>query len=1469
LADNPFSMVPYVGNLMGPTAKEIAKPKPWKGRKITGPKGTRFTWTKDTPPTAEDFDAMEAADRYEYDRKLSKGAPDRNPETTGAPVPPARKKVKTQIRAGTPDDPKPVSDVELQADLLQAKNPKLPRHEAMIHAARSLKGMGAGAVEGANQAQQMLSSAIAPVMGPVGEALGFVEGMMPSLTNLGSRLAGTTPQKLGKEMAPQAAAGLVTAPLSAVAELMQLADDKASPETKARAAGNLIAAGVLSELPMGGSISIAQKAAQSLLAKMGKTKQGMAAIQKAKAQAATVADVPKTVIEPQTPVQPTVKASKKASPSVETSSQKGTSVSESQVPGASPTSGGKRERIYKTATPTSIDDIKVGDVFKSSGNSKMSVIGGTITKITPTTVTYEGDYMGKLMQITVKKSELSGQEIKVLTDDITDSWWNDFDLREKERLASLYGKSPTKPVQSAQTSTPIESPPLSKTSSGDVSTPKNAVSVGETNAQKNTSVSDVKDPGADAKVTVGAGIKGNPHIEADKTTWYHGTSKVFEGELSDKGLHNDLGIFLTSDKNLASEYTKLTPFSKEPPSGTLVEASVKPKRVYDIRFGSHNPEEVGQVLDAMIARATRVAESDSAYLKASSAIDKFQNAKKGLLEAKTWQEWKRAEADLYDATMKLSVAEGAPGWGSNAPLREELRRLGYDAIRKVDDGSDTLAVLDPTIIKRKAPAPPENRVTSPASVQAAKLVPDAPKTVKADPPVSKPKAETSEAKISSDPNRGTEEPKATGISHAEVDSLRKEIGWQPRNPTQAKPDADLLQESKKLTGKERTVADRVMSDEDGKVTLSDPEAVALGNKLKKLKREMLDAKAKDDVEAFDLADEEAQRIADALDESGTRQGRAFRARRFLFDGQEDSWTLNRRAKKANLDQPLNTKQQAHLDKQIKELEAANATLKAERDAAVQKLDLFKSAAESKRSKGPMTAQARRTAALNSLRKLGIPTAEDIAKNAPTGGGMKSKQSGAVRIPEGETEQVAKAVRMLVRSYEGQGLDNWDKVLGKLKQDLPGIDEEQALWILSGNYKQAKLEADLAKRNVNRFMSDVNRDAKYRSKPFFVKAMQFGVDALSTTQRSLQTTLDDSLALIQMKNVLMWKPGTWMKGVGKSLQAGLRHNPIEFARREMTKVENHPLYARAVKAKLGLSDVDGAFNKQEEFFAGRLENHVPGIANSKAMATVLANQMRFDLFRKLAAAGPDTPEYLEDIARQINIATGKGSGHIAELLGSKPAGFISYAPRFYWSSWQHTLGVPLFSAKTAAGKGQALKMYGTQLAFYGLAIKVAQEFGFEVELDPRSQNFGVATAKDGSYSFDLFKKQAEPIRVGAQMLYGKFSKKGKFTKATDSYQATDLYDYAEQKASPVLRMTKMAATGSVYDDTIGEQRTAKVSDFWGSYIPLSIKEMMKNKDKPGTFPASFFGANIDKGQKLSGSKPFGLVPPGVRKMMGGG
>ena len=711
-----------------------------------------------------------------------------------------------------------------------------------------------------------------------------------------------------------------------------------------------------------------------------------------------------------------------------------------------------------------------------------------------------------------------------------------------------------------------------------------------------------------------------------------------------------------------------------------------------------------------------------------------------------------------------------------------------------------------------------------------------------------------------------QESATTGVSHAEVDVLREKMNWTPRNPTQTKSDAQLAADAKKFDGKERTLADRVMDDEDGKVTLADEEAVALGKKLSTLKQEMMGAKAKNDADAFDLADEEAQRIADALDTSGTRQGRAFRARRFLFDGQEDAWTINRRAKKANQGQDLDIKQQAHLDKTIADLEAANTTLKAERDAAVNNLNLFKDATKSKRSKGPLTAERRRAEALNSLKRLGIPVAEDAPKVASTTGGMRSKQSGAINIPEGSTEQVARAVRGLVRSYADQGLNDWDKVLGKLKQDLPGIDEDQALYILSGKYKVATVEADLARKTAYEYLDGVKAQAIYKTKPFYKKVAHHAFELFNAGQRGAQTTLDNSLALIQSKNVLASRPGTWLKGVGHSFQAMLKKDPIRFAKEHKIEIEKHPLYAKAVQAKLSLSDVDGSFSKQEEYFAGQLHSKVPLLSHSKAAATVLGNTMRFDLFRKMAANLPaNAPaEAYSDIAQYVNVLTGRGHGDVAQWLGGKVAGSVSYAPRFYWSKLQHNSMQPIWAAKTAVGRKEALKGYAMQMAGYGAALSTAMAFGWEVDLDPRSATFGKAS-KDG-LRFDLFYQQSEGVRLMAQMFYGRISQKGNYTPPGDFGDYT-YGDWIESKSSPLVKTIMRAGTGKTFDFEEGKSRDVVASDYWGSFIPLSLQEMYKNQDRPLTFPASFMGAGIDKPKPKSRSKkpiPPLITDPIVRK-----
>lgn len=723
-----------------------------------------------------------------------------------------------------------------------------------------------------------------------------------------------------------------------------------------------------------------------------------------------------------------------------------------------------------------------------------------------------------------------------------------------------------------------------------------------------------------------------------------------------------------------------------------------------------------------------------------------------------------------------------------------------------------------------------------------------------------------------------------GIRHEDIDQLRSDMGWE-MSARDKKPDDDLFKEAKKLKGREVTVAEKVIGDIKGKATLSDAEGIALGNRLRELKKEMADAKAANDGDTWDLANLEAQRIADALDESGSRQGRSFRARRFI-SRDFGSWEFNRGVEKAALGEPLAPKKQGYRDRVAAEVDATTASLKAERDKAVKDYELLLGATKEKRSKGAMGTDKRRAEALRTLRKLGVPVADEGAAGQATrivqeaagskkAGvsffGAKSKEGG---IPSFVEEDVARAVRSLVRTYGETGAKNWGEVLSRLQKDLPGIGEEQALFILSGKYKVAKLEADLARKKAYEFMRDVQRDAEYRLKPLASKAAGFAVDLLNTTQRSLQTTLDNSMALIQGRNVLTWRPGTWFKAVGTSMRAFVTKSPIEFARKETAHIENHPLYAKAVQAKLALSDIDGPFSKQEEIFAGRLENHTPGLANSKAAATVLMNKMRFDLFRKLATKAPkDAPaEFYEDIARQINVATGKGTGRVADSLGSVQAGLVSYAPRYYLSKWQHSTFNAVRHAKTKQGRIEAMKMYGSQIVGYGMLAGAAELFGFEVDYDPRSATFGQARAADGSYTIDLFHQVSEPVRVGTQLVYGRTSRKGNYSEPGD-YGSYGLGDYIESKLSPWLRTFEMARKGMTYDSDIGKRRAVKSSDFWEAYIPLSIKEMARLGWKPGTSVASFFGGNLDKPTDRSEAKnpppPMKLwPPPGLEQMKKG-
>lgn len=177
------------------------------------------------------------------------------------------------------------------------------------------------------------------------------------------------------------------------------------------------------------------------------------------------------------------------------------------------------------------------------------------------------------------------------------------------------------------------------------------------------------------------------------------------------------------------------------------------------------------------------------------------------------------------------------------------------------------------------------------------------------PPVESPPKVETPSTVVTEPGMG----KSTGVSHAEVDKVRESIGWRPRSGGK-KTDPELIEEAKKYDGQEDSLASRILDDKDAKNTLSDPETLALGKRLNKLIDDMGSAKKSDDFDAYETADVEAQRIADALDKSGSEQGRAFRARQFLFENQTDPWIVRRKLKKMG----VNDKRIEEIVKQLEE-----------------------------------------------------------------------------------------------------------------------------------------------------------------------------------------------------------------------------------------------------------------------------------------------------------------------------------------------------------------------------------------------------------------------------------------------------------------------------------------------------------------------------------------------------------------------
>ena len=456
------------------------------------------------------------------------------------------------------------------------------------------------------------------------------------------------------------------------------------------------------------------------------------------------------------------------------------------------------------------------------------------------------------------------------------------------------------------------------------------------------------------------------------------------------------------------------------------------------------------------------------------------------------------------------------------------------------------------------------------------------------------------------------------------------------------------------------------------------------------------------------------------------------------------------------------------------------------------------------------AKRRRELALNRLRKLGFDTIDTSTKEV--GVGMKSKRSGSVNIPKIGDDNWMKAkreVRTVAATHitEGTATDI-DSVIKAVMNDMNNsVSYEDVLSMLSDRYRSALIDTNVAKMKTRRLMHDIKREADYRLMNGFPRFMSKTYDVVATQSRSLKAGLDLSFALVQGGKMALsldyWK--SWAP-VYRALTApmGKVQDTID---RLNAEIEAHPRYEMAVQAGLGVTSLDGSYNVQEELVAGNvirnLSKHIKGFnpqlfLRAEGAYQLFLKKLRFERFLSgisTLGSNPD-PRKIRDVARTINVLTGRGDGHWAQLLGGKEAGTILFAPRYMYSEWQSAGFYDVVAAKTAFGRQYALKEHGRQLALMGIIYGLALACGCDIERDIKSQEFGVIRITKGPFKgkqLDFFSKWLQPYRLIGQLFYGRVSVRGKYQSPTAAFGKVG-GEYLTNKLAPIPRFVAGLAQG---------------------------------------------------------------------------
>lgn len=351
---------------------------------------------------------------------------------------------------------------------------------------------------------------------------------------------------------------------------------------------------------------------------------------------------------------------------------------------------------------------------------------------------------------------------------------------------------------------------------------------------------------------------------------------------------------------------------------------------------------------------------------------------------------------------------------------------------------------------------------------------------------------------------------------------------------------------------------------------------------------------------------------------------------------------------------------------------------------------------------------------------------------------------------------------------------------------------------------------------------------------------------------------------------------------------------EYFEQAMKDIESHPMYLPAREAGLFLAKPNGLTNGEEAFMNNYVHN-IPritglpaGIEASERAYTGFLNDLRFNTFKNLIknaeAAGhnlAENPKIAEDLAKYINVSTGRGSLGRLEKVATD-LNTIFWSPRLL-SSRLTVLNPKYYMSLDPFARREAIKSLFA-IASAGLTmITLGKMAGGKTSLNPESADFGKVRFPSGNV-LDPWAGHQQVVTAAARLISG-------MSNGKPQSRTTTLENFGANKLSPMAALAyelasakhldfKKSAPGNMsslgipqqggFTNRYGQQKYLS-TEIKNNFIPMFVDDATKLfqtdagfAEQVGLDTASLFGSGVQNYPE-SGKKKLTMRKPKMQKL----